>query len=86
MKKQKDRVTVMACSNASGMHKMPLMVIGKAANPRCFKHVNKTALPVHYYSQKNAWMNAEIFSDWFHHQFVLAVTQYFKEQSRHCSY
>ena len=28
MKKQKERVTVMCCSNATGMHKLPLVVIG----------------------------------------------------------
>ena len=50
----KERVTLMTCSNATGMHKLPLLVIGKAENPRCFKNINKKALPVHYYSQKNA--------------------------------
>lgn len=52
MKKQKERVTLMACSNASGSHKLLLLFIGKAANPRCFKHVNKAALPVVYKSQR----------------------------------
>lgn len=37
MKKQKDRITLMACANATGTHKLPLMFVGKAANPRCFK-------------------------------------------------
>ena len=36
MKKMKERVTLMTCLNASGMHKMPLVVVGKSANPRCF--------------------------------------------------
>ena len=30
---------------------------------RCFKNVNKRALPVHYCSQKSAWMECKIFSD-----------------------
>ena len=54
MKKQKERVMLMACSNATGSHKLPLLFIGKAANPRYFKHVNKAALPVVYRSQTNA--------------------------------
>ncbi|XP_065368850.1 tigger transposable element-derived protein 6-like [Calliphora vicina] len=33
----KDRVTFMPCSNAAGTHKLPLLVIGKSANPRAFK-------------------------------------------------
>ena len=27
-------------------------------------------LPVKYCGQKNAWMTANLFHDWFHHQFV----------------
>ena len=48
MKKQKDRITLMACSNSTGLHKLSLMFIDKAASPRCFKNVNKAALPVTY--------------------------------------
>ncbi len=54
MKKQKDRVTLMSCSNATGRHKLPLMFVGKSLNPCCFKHVS---LPVKYYAQKNAWVD-----------------------------
>ena len=32
MKKQKERITLMACSNAAGTHKLPLMFVGKAQN------------------------------------------------------
>lgn len=80
MKKQKERVTLMACSNATGSHKLPLMFIGRAANPRCFKNVNKSALPVVYYPQKIAWVNAEIFSDWFHNHFVPAVKKHLTDK------
>ena len=80
MKKQKDRITLMACSNSTGSHKLPLMFVGKAANPRCFKHVNKSALPVAYYSQKSAWVDCDIFINWFHNQFVPAVTKHMRER------
>ena len=80
MKKQKERVTWMSCSNATGMHKLPLVLIGKSLNPRCFKNINKKALPVQYCAQKNVWMNSPIFSDWFHQQFVPAVTKYQNEK------
>ena len=62
------------------MLKLPLMVIGKSANPRCFKNINKAALPVLYHAQKNAWMDSKIFSDWFHKDFVPSVTKYLKER------
>ena len=62
MKKQKDRVTLMACSNTTGKHKLPLVCIGKSRNPRCFKNINKDALPVRYYAQRSAWMDCSIFT------------------------
>ena len=80
MKKQKERVTAMACSNATGKHKLPLVIIGKSENPCCFKNVNKQALPVIHYAQKNVWMNTDIFSEWFHRQFVPGVKKHLKEQ------
>lgn len=45
-------------ANMSGTEKLPLLVIGKSANPRCFK--NKK-LPVAYMSNKKSWMTGKIF-------------------------
>ena len=45
-----------------------------------FKGINKKALPVQYYFQKNAWVNSDIFCDWFHNQFVPAVTKHLREK------
>ena len=36
------------------------IVIWKSENSRCFKNVDKTKLPVQYFSQSNAWMSGEI--------------------------
>ena len=69
-KKPKERVTLMACANATGSIKLPLVFIHKSKNPRCFKNVDKDKLPVHYYNQKNSWMDSSIFSDWFKLKFV----------------
>ena len=76
MKKQKDRVTLMACANATGSHKLPLVFIHKSKNPRCFKHVNQSALPVKYSSQRSAWMDTAIFTKWFHEEFVPSVKKH----------
>ena len=72
-KKAKDCLTVLGCTNATGTHKLKPVLIGKSAKPRCFKHVNMDALPVIYKSQRNAWMNAEIFAEWFKKDFAPAV-------------
>jgi len=68
--KVKERVTINACSNASGSIKLPLLFIGKAKNLRCFRGIDKSTLPVVYRSQKNAWINTVIFNDWFQNCFV----------------
>ena len=80
MKKQKDRITLMACSNATGTHKLPLMFVGKAANPRCFKNINKSALPVKCFNPRrmHGWIVA-FFSKWFHEEFVPSVRNHLTE-------
>ena len=58
-KKAKDRVTINACANASGTIKLPLLLIGKAKNPRCFRNLNKEA--VVYRNQANSWVFVRFF-------------------------
>lgn len=77
-KKGKDRLTIMACSNASGKHKIPLLIIGKSKNPRALKNVKRGSLPVVYSSQKSAWMVSDIFKQWFFENFVPSVKKYLK--------
>ena len=69
-KKAKDMVTINACANASGIIKLPLLLIGKGKNPRCFRKLNKEALPVVYRNQKNSWVYTQIFRDWFLNCFI----------------
>ena len=61
-KRSKERLTVMVCANMSGTDKLPLLVIGKFANPRCFK--NLKTLPTQYENNKKAWMTSDIFTSW----------------------
>ena len=79
-KKSKERLTLLATSNATGTHKLPLVLIGKAAKPRCFKNVNMAALPVKYRNQKNAWMDSQLFEDWFRREFVPSVRRHLHDQ------
>lgn len=71
MKIPKDRYTFLLCTNMSGNDKMEMLVIGKSANPRCFKGVND--LHVHYYSNKSAWMTMTIFQD-----YLIKLDQHFR--------
>uniref|UniRef100_A0A1E1X330 Putative tigger transposable element n=1 Tax=Amblyomma aureolatum TaxID=187763 RepID=A0A1E1X330_9ACAR len=61
-KRSKERVTVLLASNMSGTERLPLLVIGKAKNPRCFKNIPR--LPVEYRANRKAWMTSDIFQAW----------------------
>ena len=60
-KLSKERLTVLVTASMAG-EKLPLLVIGKSANPRCFKNIKKLPLP--YESNKKAWMIAAIVKTW----------------------
>ena len=47
-KVSKERVTISACANATGEHKLRLTIVGKAKNPRTLKNVSCSVLPVRY--------------------------------------
>ncbi|XP_004431186.1 PREDICTED: jerky protein homolog [Ceratotherium simum simum] len=75
-KQSKDRLTVLMCANATGSHKIKPLVIGKGSGPRAFRGIQH--LPVAYKAQGNAWVDREIFSDWFRHIFVPSVKEHFR--------
>ena len=64
IKKDKERVTVLLCCNATGTKKIKPFVIGKSRNPRCYSKVNIATLPVRYSSNTKAWMTMEIWNEW----------------------
>ena len=72
-KTSKDRVTIMLCANATGSHKLPILMIGKFKRPRCFKNMNAANLGVVYKSQKSGWMDSALFEDWFITNFITEV-------------
>ena len=62
-KKSKQKVTVCFIVNAAGGKESLPIVVWRSANPRCFKGVNKSKLPVLYYNQNKSWMTGDILSD-----------------------
>lgn len=72
-KHSKERVTLLLCANMSGSEKLPPLLIGKSANPRCFKGV--TRKPVRYRFNKKAWMTAVLFEEWLNSVNAQMVTQ-----------
>lgn len=63
-KSQKARFTFLACCNADGTEKLPLMFIGTSRNPRCFKKKSREQLGLYYRNNKKAWMNSSLFFEW----------------------
>jgi len=73
-KHSKIRITGLAAANAVG-DKLPMFVIGKARNPRCFKNVKK--LPCRYRAQKKSWMDSILFEEW-----VREINKMFQAEER----
>ena len=63
-KKKKDRITYLACSNADGSEKFPLLNIGRTKSPKFFEKRSASDLGFDYQSNRNAWMAREIFFNW----------------------
>lgn len=63
-KKDKRRLTLLVCCNASGTEKYPILFIGNSKQPRCFKKKSAAELGFDYAWNKKAWMNMSIFFEW----------------------
>lgn len=74
-KRSKERITVLVCANMDGSEKWPLLVVGKAEKPRCFKNVR--TIPCTYTNNSSAWMTCKIF-----HQYLLAMDRKMGAQNR----
>ena len=68
----KERLTLMICANATGTHKVPLLVIGKSKNPVCFSKLpnKKPPAPAIYMDQANAWMDTATAQRWLNAVFI----------------
>lgn len=71
--KAKDRVSAYMCTNATGSGKLPMSIIGKSKNPRCFR---KAPPPIKYFSQANAWSDSATFKQWWLEVFIPFIRQW----------
>ena len=60
-KAPKERVSILCAANMDGSEKLPLLVIGKFGQPRCFRCIR--TLPVTYRHNKKAWIST-LFEEW----------------------
>ncbi|XP_061444367.1 tigger transposable element-derived protein 1-like [Rhineura floridana] len=80
-KAAKDRITLLLGGNASGTLKLKPMLIYRWQNPRALKNYIKTRLPVHWRSNRNTWVTAAIFEEWFDTCFIPEVKAYCKDNN-----
>ncbi|XP_076035908.1 uncharacterized protein LOC143021925 isoform X5 [Oratosquilla oratoria] len=74
-KAAKDRLTVALGGNAEGDVKLKPLLVYYSANPRAFKNVNKTTLPVVWTANSKAWVTFSIF-----HEYVTGYLSQFVER------
>lgn len=74
-KLSKERITLLVGANMDGTEKLPLLMVGKSANPRCFKNVKSK--PVDYVNNPRAWMTGSLFENW-----LLKLDKKFKKEKR----
>ena len=75
-KKAKERITLLLCCSATG-EKLEPLIIGKSANPRCFRGINVRTLNIRYESNRRAWMTRDIFVAW-----LKSLNNKFRRQNR----
>ena len=61
-KKDKARITCLACCNAIGSDLVPLQIIGNARSPRAFRGKSGEELGFDYRNNAKAWMTKALFS------------------------
>lgn len=76
----RERMTVLCCTNANGTHKLPLVCVGRGKKSRIFTSHEIRTMPANYYGQETAWMDQDIFREWFHNNFVPSVRQHLRSQ------
>ena len=74
--KSQHRFTVAFLANAAGDKETPV-VVWTADQPKCFRGLDRTHLPVKYCHQSKAWMSAGIL-----HSYLTAFNQKMREQKR----
>jgi hypothetical protein len=64
VKKDKSRISILACTNATGSDRFPLWFIGRAKQPRALRSTNLAALRAVYRGNTKAWNNNIVMAEW----------------------
>lgn len=64
IKKEKSRITIVACKNCTGFDRLPIWFIGNAKRPHSLRGLNISALGGYWRSNKKAWMTSPLMREW----------------------
>ncbi|CRL04460.1 CLUMA_CG017543, isoform A [Clunio marinus] len=93
-KLSRNRLSILIGANMSGTEKLPLLIIGKSENPRCFRNV-KSQVKSLYRNNLKAWMTPFLFEDFFvewdkqlqvENRFVVAIVDNCSAHTKSVSY
>ncbi|KAG7154746.1 Tigger transposable element-derived protein 1-like 97 [Homarus americanus] len=80
-KLQKERITVLFTTNASGTCKLKLSVIHTARKPHAYKNMDMSKLNVHWLTSRKAWMFTGLSLSWFDDCFVPDVKKFCEQNN-----
>lgn len=75
----KDYVTLLFCSNASGDYMLKPFLINGSLKPKSMKNADK--LPVHWVVNQKSYATTDIFTIWFNEYFIPEVKHYMKTKN-----
>ena len=64
LKKDKSRISLAFCVNATGTDRLPIWFIGKAKTPRALRGISVSTMGGQWRWNKKAWMNTTIIVEW----------------------
>jgi hypothetical protein len=77
-----DHVIALFCVNASGCHKLPILIIGTEEINRSSYTSESSNVSTIYKSKSSAWMDSTIFNEWFVQHFLESVREKQKKEMR----
>ena len=64
IKRDKSRISLVMCTNATGTDRLRVWVIGNAKKPRSLRYVNVAGMRITWKWNKKAWMTCPIMAEW----------------------
>ncbi|EDV19165.1 uncharacterized protein TRIADDRAFT_2637, partial [Trichoplax adhaerens] len=80
-RRSKAKLTLLACTNASGTYKLPLAVVDKNGMPSTLDEEQVLTLPVTYYRDEDLRMCNGLYESWYNDQFKPRVKRFCKENN-----